>query len=199
MLTNQPPRVLAGAGQASDPSVAAQKAQEKPRSRADFRTLVNYQWNRGRGCKAPGDDEDWRRGVCDDRGCDAALEVPEQPVAAVRSEHDQACVVFVGGLDDALPGWRRFNGLATRQKSGLDGQSCSMGSGELGGSPYLGGLVGVKVLGVGGCESHIGGLPDTDHQCISLARAALGRGLRDRGRGEFGSVVGEDHRPRRLP
>ena len=77
--------------------------------------------------------------MCDDRGRDAALQVAEQPAAAVRAEHDQACVVFVGGRDDALPGRRRLNGDASRQESGFDGQRCPVGGGPLGGSPYLGG------------------------------------------------------------
>ena len=50
----------------------------------------------------------------DDRGRDAALQMAEQPAAAVRSEHDQARLVLVGGGDDALPCRCRFDGGATR-------------------------------------------------------------------------------------
>ncbi len=37
-----------------------------------------------------------------DRRRHAALQVPQQPAAPVRSQHDQARIVLVGRLDDAL-------------------------------------------------------------------------------------------------
>ena len=86
---------------------------------------------------------------------------PSSPLRRCGSEHDQARVVFVGGRDDALPGRRRFNGLAARQESGLVGQRCAVGGGPLGGVSDLGGPVGVEVLpsvGVNptstGCQTH---------------------------------------------
>src|SRR6185369_17840644 len=96
-------------------------------------------------------------GVCDDRSRDAALQVSEQPVAAVRPEHDQTRTVFVSGLDDALPGWRRLYGLAAGQESGLAGQRCPVSGSLFGGIAYLGGPVGVEVSPIGGCEPHLDG------------------------------------------
>ena len=69
-----------------------------------------------------------------------------------------------------------------------------MGSGLLSGSPYLGGLVGVEVFDAGRGESDIDGLPDAHDQGVS-PRRQLSSGLRDGERSEFGSVVGEEHRP----
>ena len=96
--------------------------------------------------------------------------------------------------DDALPGRRRLDGHAARQESGLGGQRRPVGGGPLGGSPHLGGPVGVEVLVVGRGEADVDGLPDAHDQGVS-PRRQLGGGLRDRERGEFGSVVGEQHRP----
>ncbi len=122
--------------------------------------------------------------MCDDRGRDTALQVAQQPSAAMRAEHDQGRVVFVGGRDDALPGRRRLNGHAARQESGVLSQRCPMGGGLLGCLPYLGGPVGVEVLRVGWREPDFDGLPDTHDQRVA-ARRQLGGGLRDRERGEF--------------
>ena len=54
-----------------------------------------------------------------------------------------------------------------------------------------------KCSRIGGGEPDVDRLPDTDHQRVAFGRQ-LGRGLRDRERGEFGSVVGDQHRCRRL-
>jgi hypothetical protein len=102
--------------------------------------------------------------------------------------------VFVGSLDDALPGGRRLDGHAARRESGLAGQRRPMGSRVLSSSPYLGGLVGVEVFDAGRCESNVDGLPDAHNQGVS-PRRQLGSGPRDGERSEFGSVVGEEHRP----
>ena len=68
------------------------------------------------------------------------------------------------------------------------------GGGPLGGLPYLGGLIGVEVFRAGRRASDVGGLPDTQDQRVSPGRQ-LGSGMRDRERGELGSVLGEEHRP----
>ena len=102
--------------------------------------------------------------------------------------------MFDGGLDDALPGRRGFDGDAARQESGIACQRCPVGGGLFGGSAYLGGLIGVKVSAARRCEPDIDRLPYTDDQRVSLRRQ-LHPGLCDRVRGEFGSVIGEQHGP----
>jgi hypothetical protein len=143
-----------------------------------------------------GDDEDWSGGVCDDSGRDTALQMSQQPAAAVRAEHNQARGVLDGGLHDALPGWRRFDGDAPRQEPCLARKRRPVVGGPLSASPYVGGLVGVELIPVGRRESDIDWLPYAHHQRVSPGRQ-LGRGLRDRVGSEFGPVVGEEHRPDR--
>ena len=67
----------------------------------------------------------------DDGSRDAAHQVPHEPRAAVRADHDQARVVLLGGLDDALPGRRGLDRHAWRAEAGLLRQRGSVGGGLL--------------------------------------------------------------------
>ncbi len=92
---------------------------------------------------------------------------PRSPLRRCGREHDEARVVLVGGLDDALPRRRHFNGLAARQESGVDGQRGAVSGGTFGGLTDLTRVVGVEVFRVGRGEAHVDGTPDAHDERIS--------------------------------
>ena len=97
-------------------------------------------------------------------------------------------------LDDALPGGRRLDGLAPRQESGLAASDAPWAAVCSAARRTSVAWSASKCVDAGRCESHIDGLPDAHDQGVS-PRRQLGSGLRDGERSEFGSVVGEEHRP----
>ena len=85
-------------------------------------------------------DEDGALRVATTAAATLPLQVSREPAPAVRAEHDQARVVLLGGLDDALPGRRGLDGHALRAEPGLLGQRGSVRSGLFRGLLHLGRL-----------------------------------------------------------
>src|SRR2546430_4620014 len=81
---------------------------------------------------APVDDQHGASRVGRDGLCDAADQHAGEAGAAVGAEHDQACVVLIGELDDPLPGGRRLGCCAACVESCLLRQRGSLSCGSLG-------------------------------------------------------------------
>ena len=101
--------------------------------------------------------------------------------------------MIVSGVDDSLAGGRSLHRQGLRPEPGRRGQRRPVRGCLLGGLPDLAGARRVE-LGPGLWDkAHVERPPDGEHERVA-PRGELAAGLGDRGLGQPGAVVGEQHR-----
>jgi hypothetical protein len=121
------------------------------------------------------------------------MKVTDEPAVAVRTEHDQAGVARLGGLDDPSPNRSGFNHKALRTESRRRGKRSAVFGGLLRGPSDFVCRIGVEVALIRRLEANIGGLPDTYDESVAVSRD-LSSGLFNSYAREFRAVVGKEHR-----
>lgn len=108
--------------------------------------------------------------MCNDGSGNTAEQVPHETAAAVRTDHDQARMALLGGLNNPSPRRRGFNCQTLRPEPFLLCERRSVRGGLLGSPSDFVRCIRVEVVLGDGLEADIGGLPDAQDQCDSPGR-----------------------------
>ena len=115
--------------------------------------------------------------MCNDGSGNTAEQVPHETAAAVRTDHDQARMALLGGLNNPSPRRRGFNCQTLRPEPFLLCERRSVRGGLLGSPSDFVRCIRVEVVLGDGLEADIGGLPYAENKRVATGRKLTPRAV----------------------